>query len=304
MTVTLLEGLKPVSTIGIGCMRISEMSQEEADTFVHTALDSKINFFDEADIYGGGKSEEVIGQLLQNQPQLREEMFIQSKCGIRQGFFDFSKEHILQSVDGILQRLHTNHLDSLLLHRPDVLMDVQEVAEAFDTLQKQGKVLSFGVSNMSKGHMELLTHHLHQKITTNQLQLSCAHTPIIDALLHVDMLDQASITHDDGVLPYMQLHHISLQCWSPLQKGYFQGVFLNDPTYEKLNIKLEEIATKYNVTKDTIAYAWLLKIPCQTQVIIGTTNPTRVKQASLAMDITLTKKEWYDIYTAAGNMLP
>lgn len=303
-TITLLEDLKPVSKIGIGCMRISNMSYQEADTFIHTALDSNINFFDEADIYGGGKSEEVVGNILAKQPNLREQMFIQSKCGIREGYFDFSKEHILHSVDQILQRLHTDHLDSLLLHRPDVLMEVEDVVAAFDMLQQQGKVHAFGVSNMSSYHMELLSKHLHQPLITNQLQVSCVHTPIIDALLHVDMLDEASINRDYGVLPYMQLHNISLQCWSPLQKGYFSGVFLLDEKYEKLNTKLNEIASKYHVTPDTIAYAWLLKIPCQTQVIIGTTNPTRVKQAANAMDITLDKKEWYDIYTAAGNMLP
>ncbi len=298
------ESLKKVSTIGIGCMRIADMSLQEADTFFHTGLDAGINFVDEADIYGGGKSEEVLGAVLQADPSLREKLFIQSKCGICDGYFDFSKEHILNSVDGILTRLKTDHLDSLLLHRPDVLMDANEVSEAFDLLYKQGKVLSFGVSNMSSGHIAYLQKNLTQKLTVNQLQVSCAHTTIIDSLLHEDMLDESSIKHDSNILPYMQTNDIGLQVWSPLQKGYFEGVFLNDTKYQKLNDLLSEIGKENNVTADTIAYAWLLRIPCHTQVIVGTTKPERLIAASKATDITLTRKQWYNIYTASGKILP
>ncbi len=298
------ESLKRVSTIGIGCMRIANMSTQEADTFFRTGLDAGINFVDEADIYGGGKSEEVLGSVLQGNPQLRDQLFIQSKCGICDGYFDFSKEHILNSVDGILTRLKTDYLDSLLLHRPDVLMDANEVAEAFDLLYKQGKVLSFGVSNMSSGHIAYLQKNLSHKLTVNQLQVSCAHTPIIDGLLHEDMLDESSIKHDSNILPYMQTNNIGLQVWSPLQKGYFEGVFLNDEKYQKLNDLLTEIGKEYNVTADTIAYAWLLRIPCQTQVIVGTTKPERLVSASQATDISLTRKQWYNIYTASGKILP
>lgn len=302
--VQLNESSKKVSTIGIGCMRIANMSTQQADTFFRTGLDAGINFIDEADIYGGGKSEEVLGSVLQNDPQLRDQLFIQSKCGICDGYFDFSKEHILNSVDGILTRLKTDHLDSLLLHRPDVLMDAHEVSEAFDILYKQGKVLSFGVSNMSSGHISYLQKNISQKLTVNQLQVSCAHTPIIDGLLHEDMLDESSIKHDSNILPYMQTNNIGLQVWSPLQKGYFEGVFLNDEKYKKLNDLLTEIGKEYNVTYDTIAYAWLLRIPCQTQVIVGTTKPERLVSATQATDITLTRKQWYNIYTTSGKILP
>ena len=302
--VQLNESSKKVSTIGIGCMRIANMSTQQADTFFRTGLDAGINFIDEADIYGGGKSEEVLGSVLQSDPQLRDQLFIQSKCGICEGYFDFSKEHILNSVDGILTRLKTDHLDSLLLHRPDVLMDVNEVSEAFDILYKQGKVLSFGVSNMSSGHISYLQKNISQKLTANQLQVSCAHTPIIDGLLHEDMLDESSIKHDSNILPYMQTNNIGLQVWSPLQKGYFEGVFLNDEKYKKLNDLLNEIGKEYNVTADTIAYAWLLRIPCQTQVIVGTTKPERLVSAAQATDIILTRQQWYNIYTASGKILP
>lgn len=302
--VQLNESSKKVSTIGIGCMRIANMSTQQADTFFRTGLDAGINFIDEADIYGGGKSEEVLGSVLQSDPQLRDQLFIQSKCGICEGYFDFSKEHILNSVDGILTRLKTDHLDSLLLHRPDVLMDVNEVSEAFDILYKQGKVLSFGVSNMSSGHISYLQKNISQKLTVNQLQVSCVHTPIIDGLFHEDMLDESSIKHDSNILPYMQTNNIGLQVWSPLQKGYFEGVFLKDERYKKLNDLLTEIGKEYNVTADTIAYAWLLRIPCQTQVIVGTTKPERLVSAAQATDITLTRKQWYNIYTASGKILP
>lgn len=304
MTIQFQENTQPISTIGIGCMRIANMSNAQADTFVESALDNDIYFFDEADIYGGGRSEEVLGGVFTRNPGLRDKIFLQSKCGIRDGYFDFSKDHILSSVDNILTRLHTDHLDSLLLHRPDILMDPLEVKETFDTLKQSGKVLSFGVSNMSSYQMAYLSKYLTDPLITNQLQVSCAHTVIIDALLHEDMADTRSIKHDSGILPYMMENNISLQCWSPLQKGYFEGVFLNDEKYAKLNEKLQEIANTYNVTKDVIAYAWLLRIPCQTKVIIGTTNPQRVANAAKAMHITLNKKEWYDIYTSAGNMLP
>lgn len=293
-----------VSVIGVGCMRIANMNAQEADTFVKTALSCGINFFDEADIYGGGKSEEVLGGVLSENPSLRDRIFLQSKCGIRDGMFDFSKEHILSSVDGILTRLKTDHLDSLLLHRPDVLMEAEEVAEAFDILEKSGKVLSFGVSNQNASQMAYLQHSVHQKIAVNQVQLSCAHTVMIDAGLNVDMHNDAGINRDGDVLMYCRLHDIALQAWSPLQMGYFEGVFLGSEKYQKLNDKLEEIALKYGVSPDVIAYAWILRIPGKVQVIAGTTNPNRLKAAASAADITLTRSEWYEIYRASGKTLP
>lgn len=297
--------LPQVSTIGIGCMRIAGMDVQQAETFLKTGLDAGIDFIDEADIYGAGRSEEVVGEVFAKDPSLRSRFFLQSKCGIRQDFFDFSKEYILESVDGILSRLHTDHLDSLLLHRPDVLMEPEEVAEALDLLYAQGKVLSFGVSNMTSGHIEYLQSAMKQKLTVNQLQVSCVHTPVIDNLLHEDMADALSVKHDSGILPYMQLHHMGLQVWSPLQKGYFEGVFLNDAKYAKLNETLQEIADIYGVQKDVIAYAWLLRIPCSTQVILGTTKPERLQSAAKAADITLSRKDWYRIYTSVeGNQLP
>lgn len=298
------EGLTEVSVIGAGCMRIADMDLKEADAFVRGALDLGINFFDEADIYGIGRSEEVLGHVLAEDPSLRDKMFIQSKCGIHDGVYDFSREHILKSVDGILERLHTDHIDSLLLHRPDILMEGEEVRDAFDILEKSGKVRSFGVSNQSPCQMDLLQSVIHQKLTCDQVQLSCAHTLMIDALLNVDMQNEAGIVRDGGVIPYVQKNQMALQAWSPLQAGFFEGVFLNKEEYRELNETLQKIGEKYGVDADTIAYAWILRVPGKTQVITGTTKIERLANAAEASDIHLTRTEWYDIYKTGGHKLP
>lgn len=301
---TITIGSQQVSVIGAGCMRIAGLSENEMDAFVSTALDNQINFFDEADIYGGGKSEEVLGRWLTRHPEKRENMFIQSKCAIHDGMYDFSKEHILKSVDGILERLHTDYLDSLLLHRPDILMEPSEVAEAFDTLQKAGKVRHFGVSNENPAQMAYLQSGLSQKLWCNQVQLSCAHTVLIDAGLNVDMHNDAGIDRDGGTLYWCAEHKMAIQAWSPLQMGYFEGVFLNSEKYQELNEKLQEIGDRYGVGRDTIAYAWILRLPFSMQVVLGTSKPAHLINGARAADLHLTRTEWYDIYKAAGNMLP
>ena len=303
-TIEVPETGKAVSVIGIGCMRIADMHTDEADTFIRSALDAGVNFVDEADIYGGGKSEEVVGSVFAKDPSLRDQLFLQSKCAIHDGMFDFSKDYILKSVDGILERLHTDHLDSLLLHRPDALMEPEEVGEAFDELKQSGKVLAFGVSNQNPYQMDYLQSGLSVKLWTNQVQMSCAHTVMLDAGFNVDMHNDAGIMRDGGIIPYCQKNKMSIQVWSPLQMGYFGGVFLGNEKYKELNEKLSEIGEKYGVGADVIAYAWLLRIPGKMQVVLGTTKSERVVNAAKAADITLTRSEWYDIYRAAGNQLP
>ena len=246
----------------------------------------------------------MLGGWITKHPEKRENMFIQSKCAIHDGMYDFSKEHILKSVDGILSRLHTDYLDSLLLHRPDILMEPSEVAEAFDTLEKAGKVRHFGVSNENPAQMSYLQSGLAQKLWCNQVQLSCAHTVLIDAGLNVDMHNDAGIDRDGGTLYWCAQHHMAIQAWSPLQMGYFEGVFLNAEKYAALNQKLQEIGERYGVGKDTIAYAWILRLPFDMQVVLGTSKPARLINGAKAADIRLTRTEWYDIYKAAGNMLP
>jgi len=292
------------SEISLGCMRISSMTNQEISTLIYTALDEGINFFDHADVYAGGKCEEKFSEALGMNSSLREKMILQSKVGIRQGSFDFSKEHILEAVDGSLQRLRTDHLDVVLLHRPDALVEPEEVAEAFTILETIGKVKYFGVSNQNPMQIELLCKFVKQKIHFNQLQLSITNTGMIDAGINVNMQIDQSINRDGSILDYCRLKDIIVQPWSPFQYGFFEGVFLDNSKFPELNQKINMIAADRGVTNTAIAIAWLLRHPAHMQPILGTTNPDRVKDACKASDVTLTRQEWYAIYLAAGNKLP
>jgi predicted oxidoreductase len=285
-------------------MRISEMSNQEISHLVHTAIEGGINFFDHADIYGGGQSEARFAEALGMTPQLRETIILQSKCGIRQGMFDFSKEHILEAVDGSLKRLQTEYLDVLLLHRPDTLVEPEEVAEAFTILEEAGKVRYFGVSNQNPMQIELLKKFVRQPLIINQLQLSITNTGMIDAGINVNMEIDPSIDRDGSILDYCRLHDITIQPWSPFQYGFFEGVFLDNPKFPDLNQKIDELAAAKGVANTAIAIAWLLRHPARMQPIIGTTNADRVRDICRASDITLSRQEWYEIYRAAGNKLP
>lgn len=297
-------GTLEVSQISLGCMRISDLSPKEAETHIHSSLEAGIDFFDHADIYGGGKAEEVFGDVLVNNPGLRDQMLIQSKCGIRPGFFDFSKEHIINSVEGSLKRLKTEYLDVLLLHRPDTLFEPEEVAEAFDILEQKGLVKHFGVSNQNPQQIELLKKNVKQKLLFNQLQLSITNTGMIDTGFNVNMANPASIDHDGGILEYSRLHDMTIQPWSPFQYGFFEGVFLGSDKYPELNKVVGRLAAEKGVADTAIAIAWLLRHPAKMQPIVGTTNTRRLLDISKAMDITLSKEEWYEIYRSAGNVLP
>jgi predicted oxidoreductase len=292
------------SEISLGCMRISGMSHPEISNLINTALEEGINFFDHADIYGGGKSEARFSEAMDMNPRLREKMLLQTKCGIRDGYFDFSKEHILEAVDGSLKRLRTDYIDVLLLHRPDALVEPEEVAEAFTTLQDSGKVRNFGVSNQNPMQIELLKKFVKQDIIFNQLQLSITNTTMMDAGLNVNMEIDASVNRDGSILDYCRLNDITIQPWSPFQFGFFEGVFLDNPKFPQLNQKINEIAAAKGVTNNAIAIAWLLRHPARMQPIVGTTNPERLKEICKASDVALTRPEWYEIYRAAGNKLP
>ncbi|MCX6080594.1 MAG: aldo/keto reductase [Chloroflexi bacterium] len=292
------------SEISLGCLRIADLTNQEISTLVHTALDEGINFFDHADIYGGGQSEAKFAEALNMTSSLREKMILQTKCGICQGSFDFSIEYILGAVDGCLKRLRTDYLDVLLLHRPDALAEPEEVAETFTILQDSGKVKYFGVSNHNPMQIELLTEFMKQPIIINQLQLSITNTGMIDAGINANMKTEASINRDGSVLDYCRLKEITIQPWSPFQYGFFEGTFLNNDKFPELNQKIDEIASSWGVTNSAIAIAWLLRHPAHMQPIIGTTNPGRVKEICKASDVKLTRQEWYAIYLAAGNILP
>ena len=298
---------KELSEIVLGMMRIKDKSVKEVEELVETALSVGINAFDLADIYGRGRCEELLGLVLKNRPDLREKMWIQSKCGIRIEeftYFDFSKDYIIKSVDGILQRLKIDHLDSLLLHRPDALMESDQVAEAFDLLYKQGKVRNFGVSNQNPMMMELLKKDVKQPLAVNQLQLSAAFTPGFESGFHVNMEDSQAAMRDGSIFEYCKLHDVVIQAWSVLQFGYFKGNFVGNEKFQALNQVLDRLAFKYGVTPSTIAISWILRYPAKMQAVVGTTNPKHLIEASQATNFNLTRKEWYEIYIAAGNDLP
>ena len=292
-----------VSRVALGCMRIANKSVEEVEELVKAALDEGINFFDHADIYGGGKSEELFGKVLQKHPELRKEMIIQSKCGIRPGIcFDFSKEYILASVDSILSRLQTDYLDILLLHRPDALMDPQEVSEAFDELYQAGKVRYFGVSNQNPGQIELLKKYCKQPIIINQLQFGPAHAQMIDSGIYANM--DEGIDHDGDILNYCRLNDITIQPWSTIRSSLSEDTFIDNPKYPKLNEQLDKLADKYNVSKVAIVTAWILRHPAQMQPIAGTTSIKNMLDTIKGVEVKLTREEWYAIYTAEDKPLP
>ncbi|VNF04189.1 aldo/keto reductase family oxidoreductase [Streptococcus pneumoniae] len=305
--ITLGQDDKELSEIVLGMMRIKDKSVKEVEELVETALSVGINAFDLADIYGRGRCEELLGLVLKNRPDLREKMWIQSKCGIRIEeftYFDFSKDYIIKSVDGILQRLKIDHLDSLLLHRPDALMESDQVAEAFDLLYKQGKVRDFGVSNQNPMMMELLKKDVKQPLAVNQLQLSAAFTPGFESAFHVNMEDSQAAMRDGRIFEYCKLHDVVIQAWSVLQFGYFKGNFVGNEKFQALNQVLDRLAIKYGVTSSTIAISWILRYPAKMQAVVGTTNPKHLREVSRAANFSLTRKEWYEIYLAAGNNLP
>ena len=294
-----------VPVIAVGCMRINSLEPDEAQRFVRGAVDLGATFFDHADVYGDGRCEEIFAEAIGMSPAVREQVILQSKVGIRPGVaFDFSKDHILASVDGILERLRTDHLDVLLLHRPDALVEPEEVADAFDQLETAGKVRHFGVSNQNPMQIDLLRRSVRQPLVANQLQLSITNATMITAGVQVNMLGDASVDRDGSVLDYCRLNDITIQPWSPFQYGFFEGVFIGSNKYPELNRALDEVGAKYDVSATTMAIAWLLRHPAKMQPVTGTMNLDRLTQCVAAADVHITREEWYQIYLAAGNILP
>ena len=294
-----------VPVIAVGCMRLSALSKKDAEIFIKTALEHGANFFDHADIYGAGACEQIFADAINMNDTIREKIILQSKCGIVPGkMYDFSKEHILKSVEGILKRLKTDYLDVLLLHRPDALIEPEEVCEAFDKLHSCGKVRYFGVSNHNPMQIQLLQRYLNYPIIANQLQLSITNASMISSGINVNMLNQEAVNRDGSVLDFCRLNDITIQPWSPFQYGFFEGVFLDNDKFPVLNAKINELAYKYNVSNTTIALAWILRHPANMQPVTGTMNVSRLMECFKAADIFLTREEWYQIYLAAGYTLP
>jgi predicted oxidoreductase len=295
------------SAIGFGCMRLQGIEPAEVSGMVHAALEAGINFFDHAEVYGAGECEELFSRSVGMAPALREKMILQSKCGIRKigrGFFDFSKDYILEAVDGILGRLRTDYLDTLLLHRPDTLMEPEEVAEALARLHAAGKVRHFGVSNENPMQMELLSKYLRQPIRIDQIQFGVAHTGIVDAGLNANMKNPPSVDHDGGILEYCLLKGITIQAWGPLSYGYFEGTFLDNPKFAELNETLGRYAKERGCSKAAVAISWILRHPAKIQPMIGFTDAGQIADLKNVAEMEFTRQEWYEIYLSAGNQLP
>lgn len=295
---------KEVSQVALGCMRIGNMTDKEADNYIATAIECGYNYFDHADIYGGGKCEEVFGKALKRNKELRDKIIIQTKCGIRKDMYDFSKEHIISAVEGSLKRLGVDNVDVLLLHRPDLLMEPDEVAEAFDELERSGKVTAFGVSNHSPAQIELLKKSVKQELLINQMQLSITTASMISSGANVNLCNEDGVNRDGYLRDYCRLNGITIQPWSPLQYGFIAGSFLTNDNFADLNKIIKEMAEKYGVTETGMAIAWLLRLPDKMQPVVGSTNLDRIKAIAKATDIELSREDWYKIYLAAGYRLP
>lgn len=294
-----------IPVIAVGCMRISEMETVRLTEHIRFCIEHGLNFFDHADIYGGGQCESRFAEAFKKTGYKREDVILQSKCAIRPGvMYDFTKKHILESVDGILKRLDTDYLD-ILLHRPDALMEPEEVAEAFELLEKEGKVRHFGVSNHRPYQIELLNKFVKQELCANQLQFSIPFSNMVAAGMEANMLTDGAIDRDGGILDYCRLKDITIQAWSPFQCGFFEGIFLgNNEKYPELNKTLEEISQKYDTTPTAIATAWILRHPANIQMIAGTTNTERMSEIIKGSEIRLEREEWYRLYLSSGHILP
>ena len=294
-----------VDQVVVGCMRLDSLSSQEAENFVCGSIERGFRFFDHADIYGGGRCEEMFGTVLKDHPGLREKVILQSKAGICPDvMYDNSKEYLVNAVNQSIKRLHTDYLDVFLIHRPDALAEPEEIAEAFDLLHSSGKVRYFGVSNHNPMQMELLSEYLKQDILVDQLQFSITNSNMVSSGMEVNMNTVGAVDRDGSVLDYCRKKHITIQAWSPFQYGTFEGVFLGNPKFEALNKAIDEIAEKYGVSATTIAAAWILRHPAKIQLLAGTMKLSRLQEIARAYDIRLEREAWYRIYLAAGHILP
>ena len=293
-----------------GMMRIDDKDDAHIRTLYDTARAAGIDFFDHADIYGGSMHhcEARFAQALQLSASERDEIVLQTKCGIvpSQGMYDFSFEHIVSQVEGSLTALRTDRIDVLLLHRPDILVEPDEVARAFDELESSGKVRAFGVSNHTPRQIDLLRTAVRQPLVANQLQLSITHAPILAQPVAANIAGQAQgvVRDGGGIVDYCRINGITVQAWSPFQGGHGQGVFLDNPEYAELNAVIDRLAASYAVSPLAIATAWITRHPAGMQVVLGTTTPQRVQDAAAGADIELTRPEWYELFRAAGHVLP
>ncbi|WEV46640.1 aldo/keto reductase [Bifidobacterium sp. ESL0690] len=299
------------SRVALGAMRMNAKSADEARKIVSTVLDGGVNFFDTADCYTAGESSRRLGQALKDVGVDRSKIYVQTKFGIYRDpandeitRYDFSKDHLIAALDSELENLQTDYVDFVLLHRPDTLVELDGLAEAFNELQSSGKVRHFGVSNVNPMQVEMLQSALDQKLEVNQLQFGLGHTGMVQQEIHVNMQDAPSVDHDGGLISYSRLKKMTIQAWSPFQFGFFEGVFIDNPKFPELNEVLQRVADAHGVAKNAIAVAWILRHPAKMQVLLGSMTPSRLKEMMAGADVEITAQEWYDLYVAAGNDLP
>jgi len=304
-----MKTFEPVSGFTIpnlimGCMRIAELEKNALEELILVAIENGVTYFDHADFYGNGASEERFSEFIEKHPNLRESIQIQSKFGIRKGYYDSSYEHIMFSANNSLKKMKIEYLDALLIHRPDALVEPEEVARAFEDLATSGKVRHFGVSNHNPYQIEVLKQAVGQRLIFNQLQLGVMHTGMIDQGINTNTRFEGSLDRDGGVLDYCKINKMVIQAWSPMQFGFIEGAFIDNPDYPEVNNVMDDIAKKYGISKTALAVAWIARIPAMIQIIAGTTNVKRMKEMSIGANTVIDRKDWYDIYKAAGNNLP
>lgn len=286
------------SPLALGLWRIADtprLSPQAVVTLVETALDLGITTMDQADIYGNYSSEALFGEALQQAPGLRQRMQLVTKCGIKLRsdqrpehqikYYDTGAAHVRASVEHSLRQMHTDHIDLLLIHRPDPLMDADELAATFEALHASGKVLHFGVSNFSPAQLQLLQSRLSMKLQTNQIEINPMHlTPFTD-----------------GSLDYLYEHNITPMAWSPFGGG---ALFSSDsPQLKRIHTVASRLAEQYGLKGiDQVILAWLRQHPAGIVPVLGTTKPRRVQAAAQALETRFTREEWYEIWTASTGV--
>ena len=298
---------------GFTQMSLTAAHEQQVRQFLDTAAEVGVNFFDHADIYAFGRAEEVFGRVLNERPSLRDRIVIQSKCGIRQlpgpdskpvPLFDFSFEHIVASVDGILRRLGTEHLDILLLHRPDALMEGEEVARAFANLKQSGKVRYFGVSNQNRYQMEYLQSFLPDPLVVNQIQMSLLHSGFAEQGVSFNQAAPAYPDGLEGVSEYCAIKGVQLQAWAPLARGLYSGATLTGQpdAVVRTSALVKNLAAHHAVSAEAIVLAWLLRHPAGIQPVLGSVEPERLRACAQATTISLSRLEWYGLLAAARGL--
>ncbi|WP_045729541.1 aldo/keto reductase [Pseudarthrobacter chlorophenolicus] len=288
---------------------------DEAAAAVQAALDAGITLFDHADIYRSGKSEAVFGEVLASTPGLRGRIRLQTKCGIRlnerglQTHYDLSRNAILERVNGSLERLRTDYVDVLLLHRPDPLADPAEVASAVGQLMAEGKVRQLGVSNMSAAQIEVLQDRLETPVVANQLEMSLLKRAWLESQVLVNHAEHLDYSFPHGTLEYCTRNNITLQAYGSLARGLYTGAELESPASpEAATAELvAALAAEQGTSGESVLLGWLMKHPAGIAPVIGTVNPGRIRACGDAARVAkaLTRADWYRLWVAArGSNIP